>query len=91
MSERVWQLQDAKNKFSEVVDRAERGEAQTVTKRGKRAVVVIAAGEYDRLRSAPDPSGETFTEFLRNAPKIKGGLPLPKRGKWKLRDPFSEE
>lgn len=33
---RQWQLQEAKARFSEVVDRAMAGEAQVVTRRGRR-------------------------------------------------------
>jgi prevent-host-death family protein len=44
-----WHLQDAKNNFSKVVQRA-RGEGpQTVTLRGERAAVVLSAEDYDRL------------------------------------------
>lgn len=46
-----WHLQDAKNNFSKVVQRAIKDGPQTVTLRGKRAAVVVAADEYDRLKS----------------------------------------
>ncbi len=45
-----WQLQKAKAKFSEVVQRAIEDGPQTVTRRGKPAVVVVAAEEFERLR-----------------------------------------
>ena len=45
----AWQLQEAKNKLSEVVSRAERGEVQVVTKHGVASVVVISYAEYQRL------------------------------------------
>ena len=44
-----WPLQDAKNKFSAVVNAALAGEPQKVTRRGHPAVVVLSAEEYDRL------------------------------------------
>lgn len=44
-----WPLQDAKNRFSEVVQRARREGPQTVTLRGERAAVVLSAAEYDAL------------------------------------------
>ena len=49
MTRRNWSVQDAKNRFSEVVNAARR-EPQTVTKHGKPAVVVVDAGEFERLR-----------------------------------------
>ncbi len=45
-----WQLQQAKAKFSEVVQRAIEDGPQTVTRRGKPAVVVVAAEEFERMR-----------------------------------------
>ena len=45
----VWQLQDAKSKFSQVVDRALAQGVQIVTRRGKRAVVIMPFEEYEHL------------------------------------------
>jgi prevent-host-death family protein len=47
---RRWALQDAKNKLSEVVRAAERGEPQIVTRRGVETAVVISHDEFERLR-----------------------------------------
>jgi prevent-host-death family protein len=44
-----WQLQDAKNRFSEVVQRARDEGPQVVTLRGRRAAVVLSANAYDAL------------------------------------------
>jgi prevent-host-death family protein len=44
-----WPLQDAKNRFSELVQRARREGPQTVTLRGERAAVVLSAADYDAL------------------------------------------
>ena len=51
MRDEPWSLQDAKNRFSAVVEAARRGEPQLVTKRGAAAVVVLAAEEYARLKT----------------------------------------
>jgi prevent-host-death family protein len=48
--ERTWQLQEAKARFSEVVERALGGEPQAVTRRGRPAVVVLDWATYTRLR-----------------------------------------
>ncbi len=45
---RTWQLQEAKSRFSELVETAITKGAQTVTKHGKPAVVIISAEEYQR-------------------------------------------
>jgi len=55
MTNRVWQLQEAKSRFSELVETVILKGAQTVTKHGKPAVVVISAEEYQR-RLAPRKS-----------------------------------
>ncbi|GLR89714.1 type II toxin-antitoxin system Phd/YefM family antitoxin [Bradyrhizobium iriomotense] len=46
-----WPLQDAKNQFSKVVQKARREGPQVVTLRGMRAAVVLSAADYDALRS----------------------------------------
>ena len=50
MSTIIWQLQEAKSRFSEVVEQAIKHGAQTVTKHGRRAVVIISAEEYERSK-----------------------------------------
>jgi antitoxin Phd len=47
---RVWQLQEAKNKFSEVVDEALRNGPQVITRRGVETVVIVSYGEYRKAR-----------------------------------------
>jgi antitoxin Phd len=64
MAKKVWQLQEAKNRFSEVVDLAMKGGAQTVTKHGKPAVVIVSVEEYERTR-APK---KTLFQALRECP-----------------------
>jgi prevent-host-death family protein len=44
-----WQLQDAKNQFSKLVQCARVEGPQIVTLRGERAVVVLSARDYDAL------------------------------------------
>jgi prevent-host-death family protein len=59
-----WQLQEAKQRFSELVRRALDEGPQVVTRRGEQAVVVIAARDYARLTGgAPD-----FKAFLLSGP-----------------------
>lgn len=47
-----WQLQDAKNRFSEVVSRARTEGPQVVTLRGRRAAVVLSVEQFDQLTAA---------------------------------------
>lgn len=59
--ERKWQLQEAKARFSEVVERALKGEPQVVTRRGKKAVVVLDWATFARLSG----KGLSLLEALR--------------------------
>ena len=64
-----WPLQDAKNKFSALVNAAMSGEPQHVTRRGQPAVVVLAAEEYDRLRRLERSHAPTLGELLLEIPQ----------------------
>lgn len=48
-----WKLEDAKAKFSELVRRANSEGPQTVTVRGREAVVVVSAEQYGKLQPQP--------------------------------------
>jgi antitoxin Phd len=69
MPEPKWTLQDAKNKFSAVVDAAVKGTPQHVTRRGQPAVVVVAAAEFARLRAEAARPKKTFIEHLLSIPR----------------------
>jgi antitoxin Phd len=45
----AWQLQEAKARFSELVQKAIEDGPQTVTRHGKETVVVLSVKEYARL------------------------------------------
>jgi antitoxin Phd len=60
----MWTLQDAKNRFSEVVDAALGGRPQEVTRRGKPAVVVLSASDYARLTAEAGQSRGRFADHL---------------------------
>ena len=49
----VWQLQEAKNRFSEVVDEAIQHGPQTVTRHGREAVVIVSYDDYIKLKPEP--------------------------------------
>lgn len=67
-----WQLQEAKNKLSQVVQEARSHGPQTITLRGKDAAVLISAEEYRRLT---EPKG-SLVEFLRSSPWAETDLEL---------------
>lgn len=63
-----WQLAEAKNRFSEVVDRAIREGPKHVSRRGEPAVVVLSEEER-RLLKGPK---KTFIEHLLEIPDLTG-------------------
>ena len=59
-----WQLQEAKNRFSEVVEEALKRGPQWVTRHGREVVVIVSAEEYRRM-TQPE---KTLVDFLRESP-----------------------
>lgn len=64
----MWTLQDAKNRFSAVVDAALSGRPQEVSRRGIPAVVVLSVEEYRRLVAGAGGPRESFAEHLARFP-----------------------
>jgi prevent-host-death family protein len=71
MSRRSWSVQDAKDRFSEVVNAARR-EPQTVTKHGKPAAVVVGVAEYERLRRLDRAKAPSLVQLLLAMPQDDG-------------------
>jgi len=63
---KTWKLEDAKNRFSEVVRLALTNQPQRVTRNGREAVVVISADEYERLAQPQD-----LIDFMQASPLAK--------------------
>lgn len=60
---RTWKLEDAKNRFSEVVRRALAHQPQRVTRGGRDAVIVLSAEDYEKLVVPGD-----LVSFLQSSP-----------------------
>lgn len=71
MVQRNWSVQDAKNRFSEVVEAAKR-KPQTVTKHGKPTVVVLGVEEYERLRQLERAQAPSLSDLLLAMPQDGG-------------------
>lgn len=67
-----WQLQEAKNKFSEVVRKATEEGPQTVTKHGKDSVVVLSIEDYKKIER-PETS---LVDFFQRSPLASVELEL---------------
>ena len=65
MSDR-WQLQEAKNRLSELVRKAREDGPQVITVHGTDAVVVVTAEQFRKL----SPRKGTLLEFFRHSPLV---------------------
>lgn len=63
----VWQLQDAKNRFSELVRRAEGGEPQAVTRHGQVVAYVVGAADWEALARPR----RTVVDWLLSCPRAE--------------------
>ena len=70
----VWQLQEAKAMFSEVI-KAAALKPQTITIRGKEAAVILSVEEYKKLVHPR----QTLYEFIQKSPLCDSELELPPR------------
>jgi antitoxin Phd len=62
--QRVWQIQEAKNKLSAVVDEALRSGPQVITRHGAEVAVVISYAEYRQMMAAQG----RLSDFFRVSP-----------------------
>ncbi len=76
MKNNTWQLQDAKSKFSQLVEKAMLNEPQFVTKYGNNAVVILSFKDYKKITK---PQTDLVT-FLRNSPLIEAELDISRNG-----------
>jgi len=62
----TWQLQKAKDKFSQMVRRAQSEGLQTITVRNEPVAVLVSCADYARF-TRPKPG---FVEFMRRSPLV---------------------
>ena len=70
-----WQLQEAKNRLSEVVRKARKDGPQVITVHGADAVVVVSTDQYRRLSKRKG----SLTEFFRRSPLVGVELDIVRR------------
>ena len=67
-----WALQDAKNRFSEVVESAQRQGPQTITRRGKETAVLMSMEDFRKLTGGR----KDLVTFFQESPLAGSGLAL---------------
>lgn len=78
-----WPVQDAKARFSELLDTCLRDGPQIVTRRGAEAAVLVPMRDWERLQGAAQP---TLKELLLSG-EARADLELPGRGRLRRREP----
>jgi len=79
---KVWPVQDAKAKFSELLDASIEKGPQIVTRRGVEAAVLVSAAEWRRIQQSARP---TLKELLLwDGARVD--LPIPERGRVRRRN-----
>ena len=73
---RIWALHEAKNRLSELVDRAIAEGPQTITRRGRETAVIVSVSDYKRFT---EPKG-SLVNFLRESPLVGVDLDLERVG-----------
>jgi prevent-host-death family protein len=80
-----WPVQDAKARFSELLDTCLKEGPQMVTKRGAEAAVLVPVNEWRRLQQSARPTLKEL--LLADHPRVE--IPLPERGRFSRRQPAS--
>ena len=78
-----WAVQDAKSKFSELLNACLEQGPQVVTKRGHETAVLITIKEWNALKKLAKPS----LKSLLLSEEARGELVVPKRGQGVSRKP----
>jgi prevent-host-death family protein len=80
---RTWQVQDAKARFSELLDASLKEGPQVVTRRGVEAAVLVPIEQWRRLQRAARPTLKEL--LLGEGPRFEGLV--PPRQLWRRRLP----
>jgi len=82
---KIWPVQDAKARFSELLDTCLREGPQIVTKRGAETAVLVPMEDWRRLQRSARPTLKEL--LLADAPRTE--LQLPTRGRRRRRTPHA--
>lgn len=67
----MWTVAEAKAKLSEVISRAEANGPQTITRNGRKSVVVVAADEWEKKTRRTGTLAEFFAASPLRGSKLK--------------------
>jgi antitoxin Phd len=84
-----WPVNDAKARFSELLETTLAEGPQIVTKRGVETAVIVPIEQWRRLQERARPTLKEL--LLAPEPRFEGGLPYPQRGRLRRRKPEAFE
>lgn len=80
---RKWAVQDAKARFSELLDASVAEGPQVVTRRGVETAVLVPVEEWRRMQASARPTLKEL--LLADSPRTE--IPIPSRKQWRRRPP----
>jgi prevent-host-death family protein len=81
---KLWPVQDAKARFSEMLEASAKDGPQIITKRGVETAVLVPIEEWRRLSEQARPTLKEL--LLGDGPRFE--LDIPPRGQWRRRPPI---
>jgi len=75
MSARNWTVAEAKARFSELIEQAQSGSPQTITRHGRTAAIVVSAEEWEKKSKRMG----NLAEFFADSPLRGSGLDAKRR------------
>jgi antitoxin Phd len=76
---KTWPLQDAKNQFSQVVDRAQKDGPQTITRHGQPVAVILAAEDFRKMARPRESVVEFFAPLKGSGITLNRPTDLPRK------------
>lgn len=72
MAQSIWQVQEAKNKFSEMLDAALKHGPQIITRHGEKTAIVLSYAQYRKMKAEQTK----LSDFFRKSPLFEVELNL---------------
>jgi antitoxin Phd len=87
----TWQVQEATERFGELLDASLQEGPQIVARDGQEMAVLVPIDEWKRLKGEPSAAGEerrpTLKDVLMAPFPIVEDMMIPERGRWQYRKP----
>jgi len=71
-----WGVAEAKAKFTRVIESAQQGEVQQITRNGKLVGLVVSPQEWEKKNKQPAQNARTMSEFFKSSPLVGSGIDL---------------